>query len=184
VFVAKDGGSGTCRQVPCESDPKCKGEVWKDDSRVLREELNISMNYKPWSSQHDVRMSGVPENARMRDCIELAWAFRLAKTRGRLSPMDARKGFFVDIAQAVKRKPWGGPKTMTQGHHPQECSIPVRFIDGFCLSVFIGGYRLRQGSSDFILTCGRLVYMSAWQSYQSHPAGCWHRRTSVETLRL
>jgi hypothetical protein len=81
----------------------------------LREEFKVSSSYRPWSSKQGIVLRGVPENDRMREVVELAWISRLKSKTADMSDEEARVNYFVDFASSAGRRPWGGPRTMTQG---------------------------------------------------------------------
>jgi hypothetical protein len=92
-----------------------KGKMWKEEHAALREEFKVSSEFRPWTRDQSHRLHGVPQNFRMRELIDLAWIARLQHTAGKMTPEEARAGFFVDYGQSAARRPWGGNKTMTQG---------------------------------------------------------------------
>lgn len=96
--------------VPCELQPRsflvrltCQAPDedplyelgWKMLSAKMRSQLNMSPNFRPWTSDPGHRLVGVPPSLRMRDCIDIAWA---------AGPQSFP--FHVDISQCVSRKKW------------------------------------------------------------------------------
>ncbi len=92
------------------------GDEWKKHCAIMRDTYGKSSNYRPWSSQPGITMRGVPDNARQREVIEIAWIDRLERARKEgLDPMQARVDYYVDFTQAAQRRPWGSAKTLQQG---------------------------------------------------------------------
>lgn len=82
--------------------------------------MGISRTFSPWTDRTDVTLKGVPQTPRALDCLNVAWASRLLGNQHVRAP-DAtlRSGFYVDLTQAVQRKPWGPAHSLCQGSSPQ-----------------------------------------------------------------
>ena len=76
-------------------------EKWQDNHKVVRATLGISPSFKPWTQAPGTppRLSGVPDSARMRDLIDIAWSSRHRKHR--------TLPFYCDISQCASRMKWG-----------------------------------------------------------------------------
>ena len=59
------------------------------------------------------QMTGFPFTERSLDCLNVAWASRLQEFPLNAQSSELRRGFWANAAQAVQRKPWGGPGTLT-----------------------------------------------------------------------
>ncbi len=92
------------------------GEEWRTHSALMRDAAGWSASYAPWTGQAGIVLRGVPRHDRKLDVIDMAWAHRIAKCRAQgVTDEDAKVNFYVDISQAVQRRPWGNAKTLTQG---------------------------------------------------------------------
>jgi hypothetical protein len=80
---------------------------WKVDSLAVRDNLQVSAHYRPYTSRHPApRLGGVPAVARVLDLLDVAESARLQAGL----PVE---GYFANITQSVSRKPWGHMKTLT-----------------------------------------------------------------------
>lgn len=101
-----------------------QGTVWKTHSVAMRDKLGVSAKYAPWSARPDVYAAKLL-SPRYKDVIDIAWTAHVqqskaeAQRQGQPQPSDSdlRQGFFVDIGQAVQRRPWhrGPLRTICQG---------------------------------------------------------------------
>jgi hypothetical protein len=74
----------------------------------------VSASFNGWTRRKDVHLVGFPKTDRALDVVDVAWAARMAKMP-RASPSDMKRGYWVNVAQQVHRRPWGGPGCLTAG---------------------------------------------------------------------
>ena len=88
---------------------------WREHSIDERDNLEISRNFKPWTTRPDVKLKGVRVTPRVLELIDIAWAYRLAAADGSLEDMQLREGYFADVSQAVERHPFGDMSSLASG---------------------------------------------------------------------
>ena len=111
-YEAKSGSS---------TDGKQKCEKWLTHTAKLRDQMGVTTDYSPWTSRRGLKLLGFPDCDRARDLVNMAWADRIRKAKGRTDLETLRSDYYVDLAQAVQRKPWGGLGTICQGTLASTC---------------------------------------------------------------
>lgn len=86
---------------------------WRKHSGKIHSAMGVSSNFKGWTGRPDVTLNGVPRTARCMDVLDMAWAHRLSLADRLASSSDLKADFWANVAQAVQRRPWGGPGTLT-----------------------------------------------------------------------
>lgn len=106
------------RALLCCSQAKGSGgsvgaKEWQVHSMRVRDDLNVSAGFAPWTSREDVvHCKSFPP--RHKDVLDCAWISHTracrqqAKAAGVPAPSadEMKVGFFTDVGQAVQRKPW------------------------------------------------------------------------------
>ena len=96
------------------------GAKWKKHSVVMRDKLGMSAKHAPWTTRPDV-FAAKALAPRYQDVLDVAWTAHVKQQRTAAAanclppPTDTemRRGFFVDVGQAVQRRPWHhGPLRM------------------------------------------------------------------------
>lgn len=77
---------------------------WKVHSAVVRDRLRMGATSAPWTSQ--AKLTGLPDNARMRDVIDVAWGARREAMPAGSTKSEMARNFFCDPTQSVSRTPW------------------------------------------------------------------------------
>lgn len=104
-----------------------KQQQWRAQSLALRDEMQVSPEYSPYIGRVPrPKLIGVLASARVCDLLDLAEAHRIRHS----IPAD---NFFVDISQAVNRKPWGALRTLTTScalydFHREQMVAPLEFV--------------------------------------------------------
>ena len=84
-----------------------EADLWQLHSSRVRAELRLPRASATWTSREGVKLRGVtPACSRQKDLLNVAWESRVKESGGRYSPADLAKNFWVDISQAVTRRPW------------------------------------------------------------------------------
>ena len=79
---------------------------WPGHSAATRTLYGIPLQWEPWTSRPDIRLRGISgTNARGRDLVNVAWAWRL-KQFPDASLEDLTRDFYVDLSQSVHFGPW------------------------------------------------------------------------------
>jgi hypothetical protein len=86
---------------------------WRKHSGESRSALGISAQFEGWTKRTDVSLVGFPKMERSMDILNIAWASRLKGAPRESTSHQLREGFWANAAQAVQRRPWGGPGTLT-----------------------------------------------------------------------
>ena len=113
-----------------------KGEVaeWCHHSTRMREELVMSSKAAPWTSREnkfDHKLHGLSICPRVRDCLNIMWAFRRHQIGYDVLPAEVRKEMWCNPSQGVQRKPIShGPPCFLQNTTPYSYEYDV------CLSGF------------------------------------------------
>jgi len=92
------------------------GAKWEQQAKALRQELPSDLSdKKPWTDF--ARCQGISTH-RQRELLDLAFLTTLSSRRSRGEPCSKRdiiEGLFVDVSQAIDRKPWGPLRTVCGG---------------------------------------------------------------------
>lgn len=160
---------------------------WQADSAKARRKLGISADFDGWTGRSrpaGVTLNGVPENARVRDILDCAWAVR-QRGNPTLSLHELRKNWFANPSQAVNRSPWGeGSKTICTSSYPYSYEMDRMLVghdlmklQGFHTAVAakrdtIGQNNLQQlaGEAFFIPCVGTILW--AWFLNPAAPWWC------------
>ena len=79
----------------------------------MRARKGVSAAFSGWTQRPGIKLTGFPFTERSLDCLNVAWASRLQEFPLNAQSSELRRGFWANAAQAVQRKPWGGPGTLT-----------------------------------------------------------------------
>lgn len=91
-----------------------KFKEWRKHSGLLRQKLGVSAGFKGWSRDAaGIQLVGLPTMDRVVDCIDVAWADRMAQFPPGTPMSTMRKDFWCNPSQGVQRKPWGDKGTLT-----------------------------------------------------------------------
>ena len=88
---------------------------WLKNSTRVRNKLQITGDWKPWTSRPGVRLKGVPKNERIYDLLDCAYADRLVKLQRSGEPVldaVASRDLYADFSQGVQCETWGYLQTM------------------------------------------------------------------------
>lgn len=119
-----------CRQGPKVVGAGAKQSFqWNVHSAKLRDTMQISPDFAPWTSRPEVKLRNFPvvsaaTRSRMLDLMNIAWAARLREGKGKLDVKALKQGFYVNLSQACQRKPWGSIGTMLQGNQERKHIAP------------------------------------------------------------
>ena len=98
-----------------EGDAKKRGQQffkWPSYSAKVRSELGVCGDFAPWTSLPSIKLHGVPRHcARVIDLINVSWIDVLTQNNripacDRTPASSLTTNLFVDISQAVQRRPW------------------------------------------------------------------------------
>lgn len=163
---------------------------WPSYSAQIRHTLNVTSDFAPWTTRKDVRLHGVPQDCRrILDVIDVAWIHALrvnaeAPEEHQKTMQDLRKEFFVDVSQAVQRRPWsrGCARTLHTGSLLYSFEVDCLFSSIFLLRLH--GYparlnadcvshreaQLLAGESWALPTAGMILYAA----FLAKAAPWWH----------
>jgi hypothetical protein len=119
-------------------DPDTVKRKWTNHSSSERDRLGMSASSRPWTSRPDVSLRGVPDRARVRATVDIGWGARLLKAAPGTNFENLRKGYYIDVTQAIQRKKYGSTGTLTQGTKSKTSSptlLALRccsFVSNFC----------------------------------------------------
>lgn len=85
---------------------------WRKHSGALRQKLSISAGFKGWTRDSGASLCGLPAIDRVIDCIDVAWASRMAQFPIGTPLKVMKKDFWCNPSQGVQRKPWGDKGTI------------------------------------------------------------------------
>ena len=107
VFLRKALDSGEEAVLQLAGLKKSKLTQWKKHTAHLRSQRGFAAHgddgAHPWTSNH--KMSGVPDNDRFRDCIDVGYLLARQSNPG-LDSDDLVRGYWCDYSQAVQTKPF------------------------------------------------------------------------------
>ncbi len=130
---------------------------WRKHSAKVRAMVQVSPQFDGWSSRQGIRLAGFPRSERCLDALNVAWAARLmSATSKQVTSDELRQGYWVNVAQSVDRRPWGGPGCLTTK------GVWYSFERDFCLDGF-DTLRLQGQPSDISaagLGCGALKQLA------------------------
>lgn len=87
---------------------------WQSDTTTVREELNVSRHFNPWTEGPCKPASCPPSFQREREVIEVGWVVRLKQQNWR-SQQQAASGWYADVSQGVATYPYGSLRTLCSG---------------------------------------------------------------------
>ncbi len=89
----------------CQETSATLASTWIQKSTATRNQMKVSPNAAPWTSNPARSLSGLSTTQRVRDLVDVAWlAYQQAVAKG--EPHDDVISWFVDVSQSVSRKPW------------------------------------------------------------------------------
>ena len=91
---------------------------WRQHSLAARKALGIPIGDVPlWTGKDFVQLHGLNSlSHRVVDLLDAAWCVRLLDTRFQAGIDEMRVDWYVDLSQAIQRRPWGALGTFTSGY--------------------------------------------------------------------
>lgn len=94
---------------PVLKDTGKKGTEWQKRSLIIRGELDMLPAWHPWTTSPCVNCFGLGACPREHDIVNVAW-WDWKRRFGTYIPQDQmapNREWFVDVSQAIERRPWG-----------------------------------------------------------------------------
>lgn len=109
---------------------------WTSHSVAMRATLRVTPSFKPWTSRTSTRLHGVPPTcSRVMEMIDICYIDIMKQNQARpaaeqLTDDELVLGLFVDLSQAVQRRPWSyGVRTLHKRaliySYQIDCVLPV-----------------------------------------------------------
>ncbi len=79
---------------------------WRKHSGTVRDQLEISANFKGWSERSNVKLTGLPKPPRYVDVVDCAWAHRVSDSHPDATVRSLTENYWANPSQGIQRLPW------------------------------------------------------------------------------
>jgi hypothetical protein len=86
---------------------------WRKHSGKMRTLYRVSPSFAGWTQRPNVKLLGFPRCERALDVLNVGWAARVMSAPTGATSNALTENYWVNVAQSVDRKPWGGPGCLT-----------------------------------------------------------------------